>query len=203
VIADMIPQGSRVLDIGCGDGALLAWLSAHKGVDARGMELSRAGVTSAIARGLSVIQGDADLDLAHYADQSYDCAILSQTLQTMRDPKGALAHLARIGRQAIVSVPNFGYWRNRLYLWWHGRMPVTKTLSYSWYDTPNIHFCTLRDFVELCEEMHIRILKRLFVNHKGLPQRFQGKAMSANFFGEQGIFLLENAGARFERNQAS
>lgn len=192
IIADLVPEGSKVLDIGCGDGELLAWLSRHKNVDGRGMELSQAGVNASIARGLSVVQGDADTDLNHYPAHIYDYAILSQTLQTMRDPKAVLANLVRIGRQAIVSVPNFGYWKSRLYLLFRGRMPVTKTLTHQWYDTPNIHFCTLSDFVELCEVMHITLGKRVYVDDRGITSSFQGKGAFANLFGEQGVFMLSS-----------
>jgi len=196
IIADLVPGGSKVLDIGCGDGELLAWLSAKKNVDGRGLELSQAGVNASIARGLSVVQGDADTDLYHYPDYIYDYVILSQTLQTMRDPKAVLANLVRIGRHAIVSVPNFGYWKSRLYLLFKGRMPVTKTLAYQWYDTPNIHFCTLSDFVELCEAMRISIKQRVYVDQWGIPSSFQGKGMFANLFGEQGIFMLRGETAQ-------
>jgi methionine biosynthesis protein MetW len=189
-IADLVEQGSKVLDIGCGDGELLAWLAREKKVDGRGLELSQSGVNAAIARGLSVIQGDADADLQYYPAQAYDYVILSQTLQTMRDPKTVLGDLVRIGKHAIVSVPNFGYWKNRLYLLCLGRMPVTKTLSFQWFDTPNIHFCTLSDFVSLCELMQVTIEKRVYVDHNGTPSYLQGKGAFANLFGEQGVFML-------------
>jgi methionine biosynthesis protein MetW len=195
IIAGLVPEFSKVLDIGCGDGELLAWLSAEKNVDGRGLELSQAGVNASIARGLSVVQGDADADLFYYPDLTYDYVILSQTLQTMRDPKAVLSNLVRIGRNAIVSVPNFGYWKNRLYLLFKGRMPVTRTLAYQWYDTPNIHFCTLSDFVELSEAMRITIQKSVYVDTWGTPSYFQGKGAFANLFGEQGIFMLSGTKA--------
>jgi methionine biosynthesis protein MetW len=194
-IADLVPAGSKVLDIGCGDGELLAWLAAEKGADGRGLELSQAGVNASIARGLAVVQGDADTDLHHYPAKAYDYVILSQTLQTMRTPKQVLENLVRIGRHVIVSVPNFGYWKNRLYLLFLGRMPVTTTLTYQWYDTPNIHFCTLSDFVELCETMHITIEKRVYVDDRGMPSYFQGRGALANLFGEEGIFMLNGGSA--------
>jgi methionine biosynthesis protein MetW len=190
VIADLVPTGSKALDIGCGEGELLKWLSEQKNVDGRGLEISQAGVNASIAHGLSVVQGDADTDLQHYPDKAYDYVILSQTLQTMHNPKEVLGNLVRIGRYAIVSVPNFGYWKNRVYLAFLGRMPVTKTLTYQWYDTPNIHFCTLSDFVELCEFMNITIEKRVYVDNRGTPSYFQGKGTFANIFGEEGIFML-------------
>lgn len=192
-IAELVPTGSKLLDVGCGDGELLAWLTAHRQVMGRGLELSQSGVNASIARGLSVVQGDADTDLSEYPEGAYDVVILSQTLQTMRDPKAVLANLVRIGRRAIVSVPNFGYWKNRLYLLMFGRMPVTRTLSYEWYDTPNIHFCTLSDFVTLCDDMNITIEKRVYVDQNGTPALFSGKGAFANVFGEQGIFVLRKS----------
>jgi methionine biosynthesis protein MetW len=192
-IADLIPARCKLLDVGCGEGDLLAWLAQRKQVDGRGLELGQAGVNASIARGLSVIQGDADTDLHHYPDDAYDCVVLSQTLQTMRDPRGVLENLVRIGRQAVVSVPNFGYWKNRLYFLLRGRMPVTKTLSYQWYDTPNIHFCTISDFVELCERVGITIERRVYVDEAGVTSYFQGKNVFANLFGEQGVFVLSRS----------
>lgn len=190
-IAGMVPSGSSVLDIGCGEGDLLAYLLAEKEVLGRGIELSQAGVNRSISRGLSVIQGDADADLHYYPDQAYDYAVLSQTLQTLRDPRGVLEQLVRIARHAIVSVPNFGHWRNRLYLATVGRMPVTKTLSYEWYDTPNIHFCTIVDFIALCEGLGLTVEKSLYVTDQGNLAVFRNKGPFANLFGQQGIFMLK------------
>lgn len=157
IIADFVPQGARVLDVGCGDGTLLALLEEKKQVDGRGLELSQDGVNEAVARGLSVVQGDADTDLATYPDRSFDVVILSQTLQATQAPKKVLEELLRIGKRVIVTIPNFGNWRARLHLLVQGRMPVTKSLPYSWYDTPNIHFCTLRDFLNLADEVNATI----------------------------------------------
>lgn len=190
VIASLIREQSRVLDIGCGNGELLAWLRDHAAVDARGIEIDQDQVHRAIARGIPVIQGDVTTDLPHYPDQSYDYVVLSQTLQTMADPRAVLEQLVRIGRKAIVSVPNFGHWKNRLHLSVFGRMPVTKTLSYQWYDTPNIHFCTITDFVRLAEQLGITIEDRVVVNAVGHKARFSGTGFRANLFGEQGVFLL-------------
>ena len=192
VIADLVEPNSKVLDIGCGSGELLAWLGQHKQVDGRGIELDQSSVNQAVQAGLSVIQGDVNADLKAYPDKAYDYVILSQALQAMQQPKPVLAELMRIGRRAIVSVPNFGHWKNRMYLGLKGKMPVTKTLTYTWYDTPNIHFCTISDFVELCESMDIKIIHKLMVTHNGSPSRFRGKgSLLANLFGEQGVFLLE------------
>lgn len=189
-IADLVAPGSSLLDVGCGEGELLAWLKEHRQVKGRGIELSQQGVHRAIAKGLSVIQGNADIDLAHYPDQAYDYVVLSQTLQTLRDPRDVLAQLVRISRHAIVSVPNFGYWKNRLYLACKGRMPVTKALSYQWYDTPNIHFCTIADFVDLCDLLGLTIERRLYVSELGIPSSFNNRGLFANLFGEQGIFMI-------------
>ncbi|MDX1975751.1 MAG: methionine biosynthesis protein MetW [Rickettsiales bacterium] len=189
-IADLVPPGVTLLDVGSGDGDLLAWLQREKQVKGRGIELSAAGVNRCIARGLSVIQGDANIDLAHYPDQAYDYVVLSQTLQTLQNPKEVLEQLMRIARHAIVSVPNFGHWRNRLYLALFGRMPVTKTLSYQWYDTPNIHFCTITDFVMLCELLGITIVKSIQVTDQGTVGYFSKTSLFANLFGQQGIFML-------------
>lgn len=190
VIASLIRPGARVLDIGCGEGDLLDWLRAHRQVDGRGIEIDQQQVHRAIARGIPVIQGDVGSDLQHYPDQSYDFVVLSQTLQTMSDPRTVLEQLVRIGQQAIVSVPNFGHWKNRLQLLVTGRMPVTKTLSYQWYDTPNIHFCTITDFVILAEQLGITIEERVVVDAGGEKARFTGHGFKANLFGQQGVFLL-------------
>ncbi len=189
LIADMVEPGSRVLDVGCGDGALLAYLARHKGVDGRGIELSMDGVHRCVTQGLPVIQGDAETDLKDYPAEAFDYVILSQTLQAMREPRTVLQNLTRIGRRAIVSVPNFGYWRIRLQLLLTGRMPVTEKLGYQWWETPNIHFCTIKDLVSLTEEMGLTIERCLIVNRTG---RITGHAHSgfANLLGEQGVFLL-------------
>jgi methionine biosynthesis protein MetW len=189
-IADMVEPGASLLDIGCGEGDLLAWLQESRNVSGRGIELSQGGVNRSIARGLSVIQGDADTDLQYYPDQAYDYAVLSQTLQTLKHPHEVMEQLVRIARHAIVSVPNFGHWKNRLYLAFVGCMPVTKTLSYQWYDTPNIHFCTITDFVNLCEGLGLTVEKRLYVTNQGVPAYFNNKGLFANLFGEQGIFMI-------------
>jgi methionine biosynthesis protein MetW len=190
VIASLIASGSRVLDVGCGNGQLLAHLRDVKQVDGRGLEIDVTLVNHAIAAGIPVIQGDVDADLPHYPAAGYDYVILSQTLQAMRDPRAVLNDLVRIGRKAIVSVPNFAHWKNRLYLGLRGKMPVTKTLSYQWYDTPNIHFCTIADFVIFCGELGITIEDRVVVDARGHKTKFSGHGRMANLFGEQGVFLL-------------
>jgi methionine biosynthesis protein MetW len=190
LIADMIQPATRVLDIGCGDGALLDYLVHFKQVDGRGMELSQAGVNACVAQGLSVIQGDADIDLANYPDHAFDYAVLSQTLQATHNPLAVLRQLTRIGRRAIVSFPNFGHWRVRWHLGAMGRMPVTPTLPSSWYDTPNIHLCTIRDFFELCDSSAIAIERAIAIDAKGRSRPIRSLQL-ANLLGEQGLFLLK------------
>ncbi len=190
LVADMVPPRSRVLDVGCGDGTLLDYLVHFKQVDGRGIEIGQAGVNACVSHGLSVIQGDADTDLKDYPAGAFDYVVLSQTLQAVRDPKGVLTQLMRIGHRGIVSFPNFGYWRVRWYLLWHGRMPVTDALDYQWYETPNIHLCTIRDFVLLCEELGITIERALSLSRRGRARRINGTGWAANLLAEQGIFLL-------------
>jgi methionine biosynthesis protein MetW len=190
LIGEMIAPGSRVLDIGCGDGALLAYLARHKGVDSRGIELSQSGVNACVRHGLSVIQGDADRDLDAFPDGAFDVVVLSQTLQATRQPKHVLESLLRIGRRAIVSFPNFGFWHIRLSLLLRGRMPVTALLDHPWYDTPNIHLCTIRDFVGLCDESGAHIERSLMLDGRGRPFPFSARGHLANLLAEQGIFAL-------------
>lgn len=188
VIAESIPVGSRVLDVGCGDGALMAELVRTKRVDARGLELSREGVSQAVARGLSVIQGDADTDLADYPAEAFDVVVLSQTLQATHRPVEVLEHLLRIGRRAIVSFPNFGHWSVRLSLALRGRMPMTKSLPVFWYETANIHLCTILDFELLCAERGYRIERAYYLSNGHRLGRF-----GANLLAEQGVFILTRA----------
>ena len=190
IIADMVEPGKRVLDVGCGDGALLALLAEQRQADARGIELSQRGVNDCVARGLSVIQGDADTDLNAYPDAGFDYVILSQTLQATHRPRDVLANMLRIGRHAIVSFPNFGHWRIRAQVALKGRMPVTENLSYSWFDTPNIHFCTLRDFVELTRAMDVVIERSVALNRTGARMGVKAPWWVWNMFGEQAVFLL-------------
>ncbi|MGC4026199.1 MAG: methionine biosynthesis protein MetW [Mesorhizobium sp.] len=190
VVADLIPDNAKVLDVGCGDGELLELLRNQKNIDGRGVEISQRGVNECVARGLSVIQGDADTDLVYYPDNSFDYALLSQTLQATRNPRTVLEHLLRIGEHVVISFPNFGHWSVRSSLFFNGRMPVTKDLPYSWYDTPNIHFCTIRDFVVLCDEVGAKVEKAVAINANGQKIGFSMPWWFWNFFGQQAVFLL-------------
>jgi len=190
-IAEMIPQGARVLDVGCGDGQLLEHLKDTKNVDGRGLELSQHNVNVCVARGLSVIQGDADTDLHEYPSQVFDIVILSQTIQATYDPSKVLEHLLRIGKRTIVSLPNFGHWRVRLSLLFNGRMPQTQALGYSWHDTPNIHLCTIADFVTLAKETGAVIESAQALDEKGRTRPMQPDAWGPNIFAEGAIFLLK------------
>ena len=201
LIADMIEPGSRVLDIGCGDGALLAYLAREKKVDGRGIELSQSGVNSCVGHGLSVIQGDADRDLEAYPTDAFDVVVLSQTLQATRQPRQVVEPLVRIGRRAIVSFPNFGFWRIRLRLLMTGRMPLSHCLAHPWYETPNIHLCTIHDFVALCDEIGVRVERSVTLDRLGRPYSLDPRGSLANLLAEQGIFVL--CGSRREFDTAA
>lgn len=190
IIESYVPKGARVLDVGCGDGALLALLEEKKGVDGRGMELSQDGVNIAVSRGLSVIQGNADTDLVTYPDEAFDVVIMSQTLQATQAPKTVLEELLRIGKRVIVTIPNFGNWRARMHLLLQGEMPVTKNLPYTWYDTPNIHFCTLRDFVALAKDVGATVEEAAALNAQGQPLALSMPWAAWNLISAQGIFVL-------------
>jgi methionine biosynthesis protein MetW len=190
LIAEMVSPGARVLDIGCGDGTLLRLLAEKCGVDGRGIELSQAGVNSCVAQGLSVIQGDADTDLVHYPNLAFDFAILSQTLQATYSPRHVLEQLLRIGKRAVVSFPNFGHWRVRSQLLFGGRMPQTDNLPDRWYDSPNIHLCTIKDFRGLCKDVGARVERAVALNAYGRKLGVSMPAIAQNLFGEQAVFLL-------------
>jgi methionine biosynthesis protein MetW len=183
-IADAVPVGARVLDVGCGDGALLAALRVNKNVDGRGIELSGANVAAAVGRGLSVVQGDADADLADYPSGAFDVAILSDTLQAMRAPDTVLAELLRIARRAVIAFPNFGHWRVRLSLLAGGRMPMTPALPVPWYATPNIHLCSIDDFRALAAALDVNVEGATFLS------RGQRVTWAENLRAEQAVFVL-------------
>jgi methionine biosynthesis protein MetW len=190
LIAQMVAQDSRVLDVGCGDGALLQLLADTKQVDGRGIEVSRERVNACVARGLSVIQGDADRDLDDYPDGAFDYAILSLTIQATRQPKIVLEQLLRIGRRAIVSFPNFGHWRVRSQLLLTGRMPVNEHLPDSWYVSPNAHLCTIKDFVDLCRVVDARVERAVAFNSWGRQLGTWIPLTAHNMLGEKAVFML-------------
>jgi methionine biosynthesis protein MetW len=189
-IVSLVAPGARVLDIGCGEGALLELLTEQKGVDGRGREISPLGVQACLSRGLAVVQGDADRDLADFPTRAFDYAILSSTLQQVREPKTVLAELLRIAERAIVSLPNFGHWRVRLSLLARGRMPVTASLAEPWWSTDNIHLCTLKDFTLLCEELDIRVEQAAALADGRPARRMDPASALENWRAEQAIYLL-------------
>ncbi len=193
LIASLVEPGSRVLDVGCGDGALLELLARTRDVDARGIELSREGVAQGVARGLAVIQGDADTDLDAYPDNAFDYVILSQTIQATRNPRAVLEQMLRIGSRAIVSFPNFGHWRVRWQIALGGRMPMTQNMPFEWWDTPNIHFCTIRDFVHLVKTVGATMERTEGLDSAGAKMTLSLPWWAWNLFSEQGVFVLRRA----------
>jgi methionine biosynthesis protein MetW len=189
-ILRLVRPGSRVLDVGCGEGALLELLAGEKGCDGRGLEISTAGVAACLARGLAVVQGDADRDLAAYPSHAFDYAILSQTLQATVAPKEVLSELLRIADRAVVSFPNFGHWRMRLSLLTRGRMPETRALPHTWWSTPNIHMCTLLDFVTLCRELDLRVESCAAISAEKPPRAIDPDKPIENWRAESVLFLL-------------
>jgi methionine biosynthesis protein MetW len=167
VILQLIPAGTKVLDLGCGDGSLLVKLVRQKAVTGRGIEISEEGVRSCIAKGLTVMQGDIDKGLRDYPDNSFDYVVLNQTLQAVKFPDVVLSEILRVGKKGIVGFPNFAYWKMRFYLFTYGRMPKTEFLPFEWYDTPNIHFCSIVDFREYCAKNGVRIEKTVYLSPTG------------------------------------
>lgn len=190
IISEMIKPKSKVLDIGCGNGELLHFLKMQKNIDGRGLEISQEKLTEAMKGGISVIHGNADNDLSYYPDDSFDYAILSQTMQATNNPKKILQEMLRIANFAIISFPNFAYFQNRLHLAIKGTMPVNKNIPFQWFNTPNIHFCSIIDFEKLCQDLDFTIKKRLFLTNKKLLNKILSTQYLANLFAQYGIFLI-------------
>ena len=190
VIADLLPQNVRVLDVGCGDGSLMNHLIKEKNIEARGLELKKENVTKCIYKGLTVIEGNAETELDQFPNQSFDFVILSQTLQAFYSPEKVLKDLLRIGKSVIISIPNFGYWKVRTSLLFFGKMPVTKTLPNSWHNTPNLHMCTIKDLFHFCLEKNIKIKRAVGVNEDKTSEIKKSNLEIKNFFSKLGIFLI-------------
>lgn len=191
IILELLEENSRILDVGCDDGTLMQFLKKNKKVDIRGIEISKKKVQTCVAKGLTVLEGNAELDLKQFPDRSFDYVILGQTLQAFVNPQAVIKELLRIGKKAIVTIPNFGHWKVRLNLLTKGTMPVTKTLPNNWYDTPNIHMCTIRDFVEFSKVIDFKIFKSLALTNKSISKINNLNLFFKNLFAELGIFLIE------------
>ena len=192
IIHEWIPSGSRVLDLGCGDGDLLASLAEHKQVSGYGLEIDPDKITACIARGVNVIEQNIDQGLGNFASNSFDVVVMTQSLQALQYPDKVLAEMLRVGKTCIITFPNFGHWRCRWYLTTKGRMPVSDFLPYTWYNTPNIHFCTFEDFERLCHELGARVEERLAVDHK--HRHNLGSRLWPNLLGEIGIYRVSGSG---------
>ena len=190
VIADLLPNDTRVLDVGCGDGSLMNLLTKEKNIEVRGLELEKQNVQECIYKGLPVIQGNAETELHQFPDQSFDYVILSQTLQAFYNPDKVLKELLRIGKSVVVSIPNFGYWKVRMSLLFFGRMPVTNTLPYKWYNTPNLHMCTIKDLFNYCDSQNLNIKKVIGINEDKTSFISKRNLELKNFFSKVGIFLI-------------
>ena len=191
VIADLIEKKTRVLDVGCADGVLMEFLRDNKSIDIRGLEISKNKAQKCIEKGLTVIEGNAEFDLKQFPDKSFDFVVLSQTLQAFLNPELVINELLRVGKKAIVTIPNFGYWKVRLHLLIKGTMPVTETLPDQWYDTPNLHMCTIKDFVSFVKSRDIKIFKSLALNNLNTSLINETNLGIKNLFADLGIFLIE------------
>ena len=191
IIAQIIQSNKRVLDVGCGDGTLMDYLKKNQQNDVRGLEPKKDLVQQCISKGLSVIEGDAEKDLFQFPEKSFDYVVLSQTLQAFLYPDAVLNQLLRIGKQTIVSIPNFGYWKVRLHLLFKGTMPVTKNIPYEWYNTPNLHMCTIQDFVDFCIKKSIKIDKSMCLTNEKISEITKVNMKYKNIFSQLGIFLIE------------
>ena len=191
IISDLILKNSRVLDVGCGDGELMSFLFKNITKDVRGIEISKQNVQKCISKGLTAIEGDAEKDLIQFPDSSFDIVILSQTLQAFLNPEKVLNELLRVGKKAIVTIPNFGHWKVRLNLLFKGTMPVTKSLPHQWHNTPNLHMCTIKDFSDFCDNKKIKFIKSLALDGEKLLNISRTNLGKRNLFSEIGIFLIE------------
>ncbi len=191
IIEDIITENTRVLDVGCDDGSLMEFLKKNKNVDIRGIEISKEKVQTCISKGLTVIEGDAEFDLKQFPDKSFDYVVLGQTLQAFINPEIVIKELLRVGNKAIVTIPNFGNWKVRLNLLFQGTMPVTKTLPNQWYNTPNIHMCTIKDFFKFSETINFKIFKSIALMNKNVSTINKSNLSIKNLFCELGIFLIE------------
>ena len=191
IIADLIEKNSRVLDVGCGDGTLMEFLKTNQKIDIRGIEISKSNVQKCIEKGLTVIEGDAEKDLSQFPDGSFDLVILSQTLQAFLNPEKVISELLRVGKKAIVTIPNFGYWKVRLHLLIKGTMPVTRTLPDEWYNTPNLHMCTIKDFFSFCKNRKINLFKSIALQNLRSSNITNSNLALKNLTAVLGIFLIE------------
>ena len=191
IISDLIEKNTRVLDVGCGDGILMEYLKYNKEIDIRGIEISKDNVQKCLSKGLTVIEGDAEKDLLQFPDSSFDFVILSQTLQAFLNPEIVIKELLRVGKKAIVTIPNFGFWKVRLHLLIKGTMPITKNLPDEWYNTPNLHMCTIKDFVYFVRSRNFKIFKSLALNEKNTSLINNKNLEIKNLFSDLGIFLIE------------
>ena len=191
IIANNIENNTRVLDVGCGDGVLIEYLKQEKNIDVRGLEISKDKVQICISKGLTVIEGNAEIDLKQFPNNSFDYVVLNQTLQAFLNPEIVINELLRVGKRAIVTIPNFGFWKVRLHLLFKGTMPVTKTLPDEWYNTPNLHMCTIKDFVKFSKTMNFKIFKSIALNNMNTTKIDKSNLFFKNLFSELGIFLIE------------
>jgi len=192
IISDLIEKNTRVLDVGCGDGILMEYLKYNKEIDIRGIEISKDNVQKCLSKGLTVIEGDAEKDLLQFPDSSFDFVILSQTLQAFLNPEIVIKELLRVGKKAIVTIPNFGFWKVRLHLLIKGTMPITKNLPDEWYNTPNLHMCTIKDFYNFCENRKIKLDKSLALHNEKISSINRVNLNTKNLSAELGIFLIES-----------
>jgi methionine biosynthesis protein MetW len=192
IIFDLIEKNTRVLDVGCGDGILMEYLKYNKEIDIRGIEISKDNVQKCLSKGLTVIEGDAEKDLLQFPDSSFDFVILSQTLQAFLNPEIVIKELLRVGKKAIVTIPNFGFWKVRLHLLVKGTMPITKNLPDEWYNTPNLHMCTIKDFYNFCENRKIKLDKSLALHNEKISSINRLNLNTKNLSAELGIFLIES-----------